>query len=67
MNRKILNWHKENMDKCSFKVEEYFAKTEVADERNLILYGILKALVMAVGFILTEMEKNIGKERHRDR
>lgn len=58
MNRRALNWHKNNMEEASFKVEEYFAHTEDDSRSSLILYGILKGLVMAVGFILDEMEKS---------
>lgn len=63
MNRKVLNWHKENIEQSSFKVEEYFAHADAEDKHALTLYGILKALIMATGFILDEIEKNGNKER----
>ena len=47
-----LIYHKDNVEKMEFKVEEY-----LRHEDPLTLYGILKGLTIAVGYILDEMEK----------
>ena len=50
--RSKLIYHKDNVEKMEFKVEEY-----LRSEDPLTLYGILKGLTIAVGYILDEMGK----------
>lgn len=54
---KKLNWHKNNIENSSLKLEEYFAKADITDDNTMILYGILKGLIMSMNFVLDEMHK----------
>lgn len=60
MDRKKLNYHKENIEQAQFEVEEMLAHQN-SERWILKLYGTLKALVYAVGYILDEMEKGTKK------
>lgn len=57
MDRKKLIYHKNNIEKAEAEVEH------LIPTHDRMLYGILRALLWAVGFILDEMEKgrNNGK------
>lgn len=57
MNNKLLNWHKNNIENSSLKLEEYFSKADITDDNVMILYGILKGLILSMGFVLDEMHK----------
>ena len=57
MNNKRLNWHKNNIENSSLKLEEYFAHADITDDTEMILYGILKGLIMSMDFVLNEMHK----------
>ena len=57
MNSKRLNWHKNNIENSSLKLEEYFSKADLSDDNTMILYGILKGLILSMGFVLDEMHK----------
>lgn len=57
MNRKILNWHKNNIENSSLKLEEYFSKADITDDNTMILYGILKGLILSMNFVLDEIHK----------
>lgn len=54
---KKLNWHKNNIENASLKLEEYFSKADITDDNTMILYGILKGLIMSMNFVLDEMHK----------
>lgn len=56
MNRKRLIYHKNNIEEAQIRVEEFIAhKNE--DRSKLEMYAILKALVLAVGWLLDEKER----------
>jgi len=68
MNNKRLNWHKNNIENSSLKLEEYFAHADITDDNTMILYGILKGLILSMGFVLDEMhkgEKNGKQDKER--
>lgn len=54
---KKLNWHKNNIENASLKLEEYFAHADITDDNVMILYGILKGLILSMDFVLDEMHK----------
>ena len=54
---KKLNWHKNNIENSSLKLEEYFSKADITDDNTMILYGILKGLILSMSFVLDEMYK----------
>lgn len=54
---KKLNWHKNNIENSSLKLEEYFSKADITDDNEMILYGILKGLILSMSFVLDEMHK----------
>lgn len=54
---KKLNWHKNNIENSSLKLEEYFAHADITDDNTMILYGILKGLILSMNFVLDEMHK----------
>lgn len=57
MDRKKLIYHKENIEKAQFEVEDFISHKN--DDRNkLRMYGIMKACVLAIGWILDEMERS---------
>ena len=58
MDRKKLNWNKNNIDIAQAEVEK--AITE-ADDRKI--YGWIRAILWAVGAILEEMEKIESRNR----
>ena len=60
--RSKLIYHKDNVEKMEFKVEEY-----LRSEDPLTLYGILKGLTIAVGYILDEMEKRKDEEEDAEK
>lgn len=57
MNNKRLNWHKNNIENSSLKLEEYFSNADITDDNVMILYGILKGLILSMNFVLDEMHK----------
>lgn len=52
MDRKILSWNKSNIDIAQKQVEEAMMTEE--DRR---IYGWIRAMLWAIGFILEQMEK----------
>ena len=54
---KKLNWHKNNIENSSLKLEEYFSKADLSDDNTMILYGILKGLILSMSFVLDEMHR----------
>lgn len=56
MNNKRLNWHKENIEKAQIETERLMMKY-IDDDDKRMTYGIIRALLWAVGFILDEMHK----------
>lgn len=62
MAKKRLIYHKENIEKSQFMVEEF-----IRHEDARTLYGILKALTIAVGYILDEMEKGRTDEENAEK
>lgn len=57
MNNKRLNWHKENIEKATAETERLMMKY-IDDDDKRMTYGIIRAMLWAVGFILDEMHKN---------
>ena len=55
--RSKLIYHKDNVEKAQMMVEDY-----VRHEDARTLYGILKGLTIAVGYILDEMERTKEKD-----
>ena len=62
MNDKRLNWNKENIEKATIETERLMRKY-MDDDDKLMTYGIIRAILWAVGFILDEMHK--GEENGR--
>lgn len=60
MNRKRLAWHKENIEKAQFETERLMMKY-IDDDDKRMTYGIIRALLWAIGFILDEMHKEKKK------
>ena len=60
MNKKKLAWNKENIEKAQIETERLMTKY-IDDDDKRMTYGIIRALLWAVGFILDEMhkEKNV--------
>lgn len=56
MNNKRLTWNKENIEKAQFETERLMMKY-IEDDDKRMTYGIIRALLWAVGFILDEMHK----------
>lgn len=56
MNNKRLNWHKENIEKATAETERLMMKY-IDDDDKRMTYGIIRATLWAVGFILDEMYK----------
>ncbi len=56
MNNKRLNWNKENIEKAQIETERLMMKY-IDDDDKRMTYGIIRALLWAVGFILDEMHK----------
>lgn len=56
MNRKQLARHKENIEKSQFEVERLM-RNATDDDEKWMLYGIIRAMLWAIGFILDEMHK----------
>lgn len=56
MNNKRLNWNKENIEKAQIETECLMMKY-IDDDDKRMTYGIIRALLWAVGFILDEMHK----------
>lgn len=56
MNKKKLAWNKENIEKAQFETERLMMKY-IEDDDKLMTYGIIRALLWAVGFILDEMHR----------
>lgn len=56
MNRRKLIYHKNNIEEAQARVEQFIAHRN-EDRCKLDIYAVLKALVLAVGYILDEMER----------
>lgn len=56
MNGKRLAWHKENIEKAQFEAERLMMKY-IDDDDKRMTYGIIRAMLWAIGFILDEMHK----------
>lgn len=56
MSNKRLAWHKENIEKATIETERLMRKYMDDDDKRMT-YGIIRALLWAVGFILDEMHK----------
>lgn len=56
MNNKRLNWNKENIEKAQIETERLMMKY-IDDDDKRMTYGIIRAILWAVGFILDEMHK----------
>ena len=56
MNNKKLNWNKENIEQATIETERLMRKYMDDDDKRMT-YGIIRALLWAVGFILDEMHK----------
>ena len=56
MNDKRLNWNKENIEQATIETERLMRKYMDDDDKRMT-YGIIRALLWAVGFILDEMHK----------
>lgn len=56
MNRKRLAYHKENIEKAQFETECLMRKHMMDDDKRMS-YGIIRAILWAVGFILDELYK----------
>ena len=54
MNRKILAWNKNNIEIAVADVEKVMTD---ADKQDRKIYGWIRAILWALGFILDEMEK----------
>lgn len=60
MNKKILAWNKENIEKATAETERLMMKY-IDDDDKRMTYGIIRAMLWAVGFILDEMHKGEKK------
>lgn len=56
MNDKRLNWNKENIEQAQAETERLMMKY-IEDDDKRMTYGIIRATLWAVGFILDEMHK----------
>ena len=56
MSSKRLAWHKENIEKAQFEAERLMMKY-IDDDDKRMTYGIIRAMLWAIGFILDEMHK----------
>ena len=56
MNKKKLAWNKENIEKAQIETERLMRKY-IDDDDKRMTYGIIRAMLWAVGFILDEMHK----------
>lgn len=56
VNRKILAWNKENIELAQAEAERLLTK-HMDDDDKRMTYGIIRATLWAVGFILDEMHK----------
>ena len=52
-----LNWNKNNIDIATSRIEEMMLN----DKDNREVYGIIRAILWAIGFILDEMHKGEKK------
>lgn len=62
MDRKILAWNKNNIEIAVADVERVMTE---ADEEDRNIYGWIRAILWALGFILDEMEKRNSNETRR--
>lgn len=56
MSNKRLAWHKENVEKATIETERLMRKYMDDDDKRMT-YGIIRALLWAIGFILDEIHK----------
>ena len=56
MNSKRLAWHKENIEKAQAEAERLMMKYMDDDDKRMT-YGIIRAMLWAIGFILDEMHR----------
>ena len=56
MNHKRLAYHKENIEKAQVETERLMMKY-IDDDDKRMTYGIIRAILWALGFILDEMHR----------
>lgn len=56
MNKKKLAWNKENIEKAQIETERLMMKY-INDDDKRMTYGIIRAMLWAIGFILDEMHR----------
>ena len=65
MDRKKLNWNKNNIEIAQKETERLIARTAIDDEKRM-LYGIIRAILWALGFILDEMHRLESAKRRAE-
>ena len=55
MNR--LNWNKNNIDTATVEIERLMRKAKAEEDDKLMLYGIIRAMLWAIGYILEWIER----------
>ena len=55
MNR--LNWNKNNIDTATVEIERLMRRAKAEEDDKLMLYGIIRAMLWAIGYILEQMER----------
>lgn len=61
--KKRLNWNKNNIDKSQLEIERLMRKAKAEEDDKLMLYGIIRAMLWAIGYILEWIERRSGDNR----
>ena len=52
------------MDIATVEIERLMRKAKAEEDDKLMLYGIIRAMLWAIGYILEQMERSMHDNRH---
>lgn len=52
-----LSWNKNNIDIATVEIERLMSKAKAEEDDKLMLYGIIRAMLWAIGYILEWIER----------
>lgn len=62
--KKRLNWNKNNMDTATVEIERLMRKAKAEEDDKLMLYGIIRAMLWAIEYILEWIERRTHDDKH---
>ena len=58
-----LSWNKNNIDTATVEINRLMRKAKVEEDDKLMLYGIIRAMLWAIGYILEWIERRTSDSK----